>query len=213
MVKKIFLFVFSVLFALTNASAYADQTLAPRDADLKMAINALRDAADDEARRNTAASYLEQMSRRFPSDPYVSVQLANAYGIKAKFATTREAKAVWAAKADALLNDVIATHPQYLLAKAMRGVHMAMSPPALGYEKQAEQELRRVIDARPAAPSEDDTEAAVVSYLFLARLYDRQAKSLPGEAQTEKRKAAEQLRSDLKTRFPRLDLGKAVAAQ
>ena len=88
-----------------------------------------------------------------------------------------------------------------------------MSPPALGYEKQAEKELRRVIDTRPNKPTEDDNEAAVVSYIFLARLYDRQAKSLSGEAQAEKRKAAEQLRSDLKTRFPKLDLSKTIAAQ
>lgn len=213
MVKRILLFVFSVLIITANANVSADEALAPRDADLQKAIETLRDSANDGTRRNEATSYLEKESRRFPADPYVSVQLANAYGLQAKFATARETKAVWAAKADALLNDVIASHPQYLLAKATRGVHMAMSPPALGYEKQAEKELRRVIDTRPNKPTEDDNEAAVVSYIFLARLYDRQAKSLSGEAQAEKRKAAEQLRSDLKTRFPKLDLSKTIAAQ
>lgn len=213
MVKKTLLFVFSVLITIATANVSADQALAPRDAELRKAIGTLRNSADDGARRNEATSYLEQISRRFPSDPYVSVQLANAYGIQAKFSTTRESKAVWAAKADALLNDVIASHPKYLLATAMRGVHMAMSPPALGYEKQAEKELRRVIDARPDSNTEDDTEAVVASYLFLARLYDRQAKSLSGEEQTEKRRAAEKLRMDLKTRFPKLDLGKEIASQ
>lgn len=213
MVKQILLFFFSVLLAIANANVSADQALAPRDAELQKAIGTLRDSADDGARRNDATRYLEQESRRFPADPYVSVQLANAYGLQAKFAPMREAKAVWAAKADALLNDVIASHPDYLLAKATRGVHMAMSPPALGYEKQAEQELRSVINTRPNKPTEDDIEAAVVSHIFLARLYDRQAKSLSGEEQAEKRKAAEQLRTDLKTRFPKLDLGKTIATQ
>lgn len=213
MAKKILLFVFSVILAIANANVSADQEFAPRDADVRKAIETMRDSANDGTRRNEATSYLEKLSRRFPSDPYVAVQLANAYGLQAKFATTREAKAVWAAKADALLNDVIASHPQYLLAHAMRGVQMVMSPPSLGYDKKAEQELRHVIDTRPNKPTEDDIEAAVVSYLFLARLYDRQAKSLSGEEQAEKRKAADQLRADLKTRFPKLDLSKAIASQ
>jgi len=212
MVKKILLFVFAVLIGMTNTTVSADQEFAPRDDQLQKAILTLRDAANDGARRNEAISYLEKTSHRYPADPYVAVQLAGAYGLQAKFATTREAKAVWAAKADAVLNDVISSHPDYLLAHAIRGVHMAMSPPSLGYEKQAEKELRGVIDARPNKPTEDDMEAAVVSYLFLARLYDRQAKSLSGDAQAAKHKQAEQLRADLKTRFPKLDLSKAIAS-
>jgi len=59
----------------------------------------------------------------FPQTPTaaISVQLADVYGLQARDAKAREAKAVWAAKADSVRGEVIVAHPQYWLAQASRG--------------------------------------------------------------------------------------------
>jgi hypothetical protein len=195
------------------ALAFSQATLAanaPRDADMRAALTSLREGGNNEARRASTLAFFENLSKRYPDDPYVSVQLANAYGQQARFAAERETKAVWAAKADSLLNEVIAAHPQYLLAQAALGVQWSMTPAALGYEPRAEQQLRRVFQAHPAEPTEDDIEASAVSGIFLIRLYERQAKSLSGTAQSEKRQVEAQVRTELSARFPKVDLTRAL---
>jgi hypothetical protein len=193
------------LLMASGTAVWAAEATAPRDAELRATVASLRQASD-EAVRNSAVTKLEQLSRRFPADPYVGVQLANAYGVQARYAKTRDAKAVWAAKAEGVLNEVSVANPTYLLAQATRGVQLSMAPPMLGLEAQGEQELKRVIAHAGNRHGDDDDEAVITAHLFLARLYERQAKALSGDAQAQKHHAAEQVRADLKQRFPRLEL-------
>jgi hypothetical protein len=198
----------AALLAMAGAG-FAAEPAAPRDNELRNSIVTLRDGTD-EAARNAAVAHLEQLAKRFSADPYIGVQLANAYGVQARFAKTRDAKAVWAAKAEGALNEVVAANPNYLLAQATRGLQMVMSPPALGLEAQGEQELKRVI-ASKASSNNDDDEAIITAHLFLARLYDRQAKALSGDAQALKTRAAEQVRADVRQRYPRLDVARLAS--
>ncbi len=201
----------SLLLAV-GASAHAADPVAPRDAELRATVISLRTASFDEAARNATTTYLEQLSRRFPADPYVSVQLANVYSLQARYASGREAKAVWAAKADGVLDEVIAAHPGYLLAQSTRGVHMVMAPPVMGLEAHGERQLKQIIASTAPRLSDDDDEAVIISHVFLSRLYDRQAEALSGDAQAAKRRDAEQVRSDLKKRYPRFDMARSKSA-
>jgi len=212
MISSIFHFktttvVFSFLLAV-SVSAHAVGSNAPRDAELRSAVASLRTSAfADESARNTTMNYLERLSRNFPDDPYISVQLANIYGLQARYAKKREVKAIWAAKADNILNEVIAANPHYLLAQATRGVQMVMAPAMMGLEAPGERQLKEIIAANMAhSKNEDDDEAVIISHIFLGVLYDRQAEALSGAAQAEKRRDADRIRSDLKKRYPNFDI-------
>jgi hypothetical protein len=198
----------SLLFVV-GMSAHAVGPMAARDAELRAAVVSLRTTSANEAARNATMAYFAQLSRQFPADPYVQVQLANVYGLQAHYAKTRDAKSVWAAKADGVLDEVISANPHYLLAQATRGVQMVMVPQMLGLETRGEQLLKQVISSTAHRESADDDEAVIISYVFLSRLYERQATILSGDAQAAKKRDAEQMRIDVKKRFPNFDLTQA----
>jgi len=199
--------VFSFLLAI-SVSVHAAGSNAPRNAELRSAVASLRASASvDESARNATMNYLEQLSRNFPGDSYINVQLANVYGLQARYAKKPEAKAIWAAKADSILNEVIAVNPHYLLAQATRGVQMVMAPAMMGLETLGERQLKQVIAANMTpGKNEDDDEAVIISHMFLGILYDRQAEALSGAAQLDKRRDADRVRSDLKKRYPNFDI-------
>jgi hypothetical protein len=196
---------------LASPAANAGDASAPRDAELRATLTSLQREGANETIRNSATSFLERLSHRFPNDPYVSVQLANAYGVQARFAAARETKAVWAAKSNNVLDDVVAAHPNYPLAQATHGVQMVMAPPALGLEGRGEQILQQVVASPLPRQNEDDDEAVIISYVFLSRLYDRQAAGMAEPAQSAKRRLAEQMRNELKKRYPRFDIAQLKA--
>lgn len=157
----------------------------------------------ERAKREQAFAVLERLSKTQPDDPYINTQFAAALSLKAKYSDEISQRVYWSKRSETLIDSIIAKNPDYLFARATRGVSNSLAPPFLKLADRAAEDFEHVLARAGQARTDQDHEAQILAHFYYARLIEREIEGgrMGGDALAK----AKELRSTLRKRYPKFD--------